>query len=109
MPECFKKAFPDSVCPVIVDFTEVKYQKPGKVKQQNQMYSHYKSGHTIKFMIGIVPNGMITFLSETYSGRSSDTFITITSGFLSLLSPGDVVCADKGFPVITAKDVITIM
>ncbi|CAI6359155.1 unnamed protein product [Macrosiphum euphorbiae] len=35
-----------------------------------------------------------------YGGRSSDSFITNDSGFLSILEPGDQILADKGFPGI---------
>lgn len=42
-------------------------------------------------------------LSEAFGGHSSDKAITAGSKeFLSKLEPGDVVFADKGFPLITA-------
>ncbi|KAH7961198.1 hypothetical protein HPB52_005395 [Rhipicephalus sanguineus] len=44
----------------------------------------------------------MTFVSEAYGGRTSDTHITIESGFLNRIEPGDVVVADKGFPGIKA-------
>ncbi|KAH9378551.1 hypothetical protein HPB48_009851 [Haemaphysalis longicornis] len=36
--------------------------------------------------------------NQAYGGRATDAFITVDSGLLSLLDPGDVVLADKGFP-----------
>lgn len=43
------------------------------------------------------------FISEAYAGKSSDKFITINSGFLEALRPGDEVMADRGF---TIRDVL---
>lgn len=43
---------------------------------------------------------MVSFLSKSYGGRSSDSFITNNSGFLEKLEYGDQVLADKGFPSI---------
>jgi hypothetical protein len=61
-------------------------------------------------LIGIAPNGAITFVSKCHGGRASDTMITNTSGFLSKLASGDMVMADKGFPVIkSVKGVITVI
>lgn len=39
-------------------------------------------------------------MSKAYGGRCSDAYITVDSGFLDLVQPGDVVMADKGFPGI---------
>lgn len=49
-----------------------------------------------------MPNGTVTFISQAYGGRTSDTHITLESGFLDRVGPGDVVLADKGFPGIKA-------
>lgn len=65
---------------------------------QNLMYSNYKGTYTAKFLIGIAPNGVITFMSRAYGGRATDAFITVDSGLFSLLEPEYVVLADKGFP-----------
>ena len=45
----------------------------------------------MKFLIGIAPNGAISFLSEGWCGRASDKRITVESGFLEKLEYGDVV------------------
>ena len=37
------------------------------------------------------------FISSGYGGRASDKFITMNSGILDYLRPGDEVMADRGF------------
>ncbi|KAL4720608.1 hypothetical protein ACJJTC_006950 [Scirpophaga incertulas] len=64
------------------------------------MYSDYKHGYTIKFLVGCTPCGFISFVPKCYGGRSSDCFITNDCGLIDLLELGDTVLADKGFPSI---------
>lgn len=65
------------------------------------MYSHYKGAYTLKWLVAIVPNGMIAFISKPYGGRHSDSHITRHSGFLTHVHQGDLILSDKGFPAIT--------
>lgn len=64
------------------------------------LYSNYKGGYTLKFLVGISPCGAVCFRSKAYGGRCSDAFITVDSGFLDLVMPGDIIMADKGSPGI---------
>ena len=60
-------------------------------------------------MIGISPNGMVTFISHLYGGHVSDKALTADCGLIELLEAGDVVMADKGFDIkdlLVAKKVI---
>ncbi|XP_037515634.1 uncharacterized protein LOC119392748 [Rhipicephalus sanguineus] len=100
MPACFKLHYPR--CRYIIDCTEIRTEEPPTVEQKRALFSHYKGCYTLKFLIGILPNGVVTFLSDAYGGRTSDTRITLESGFLDRIEPGDIVLADKGFPGIKA-------
>ena len=82
-----------------IDCTEVFTERPLKLRTRAQLYSNYKSHQTTKYLIGIAPNGFITFLSFGYSGRASDKCVVKTSGFLDLLDPGDHIMADRGFDI----------
>ena len=53
----------------------------------------------VKFLIAIVPQGVISFVSKGWGGRASDKHITENSGILSHLLPGDQILADRGFNV----------
>lgn len=98
MPSVFKPDY--SQCRVIIDSTEFVVQQPATVEQRVQFYSHYKKGYRIKIVIGCLPSGLICLVSKSHGGRATDAQITISSGLLDLLEPGDVVLADKGFPQI---------
>ncbi|XP_015374594.1 PREDICTED: uncharacterized protein LOC107169384 [Diuraphis noxia] len=72
MPLCFNN-FLDTT--VVLDCTEISVQVPKCLACRIRLYSNYKSTFTLKFMIGITPGGLISFVSEPYGGRSSDNAI----------------------------------
>lgn len=98
MPESFKRKYKNKVA-VIIDCFEVFTERPASLDGSSQLYSHYKHHHTIKVLIGIIPQGAISFISKAYGGKCSDKFVTMDSKILDNLEVGDVVMADRGFLV----------
>ncbi|GFX48696.1 THAP-type domain-containing protein [Trichonephila clavipes] len=82
---------------IIVDCTEIEVQKPSSPMEQQMTFSRYKNANTFKGMIGITPNGAISFISELFTGSISDKEVFIRSKLMDRLEPNDVVMADKGF------------
>jgi len=63
LPDSFKINFPNCRC--IIDCTEIKVEQPSTVEQRVYLYSSYKSCYTVKTLVAITPNGMISFLSKS--------------------------------------------
>ena len=64
-----------------------------------QTFSNYKHHNTVKFLISITPQGVITFISKGWGGRTSDKHLTEHCGILKKLLPGDQIMADRGFTI----------
>ena len=95
MPRSFCDKYPK--CRVIVDCTEIRTETPSSLQLRSLLYSEYKSHMTYKSLIGISPAGVVTFVSDLYSGSISDKQITKLSGLVNLCEEGDAIMADKGF------------
>ena len=98
MPMCFRKEFGEKVV-VVLDCFELFTERPSSALNKVYTYSNYKHNQTVKYLIGIAPQGVITFISEGWGGRTSDKYITEKSGILDNLLPGDVVMVDRGFNI----------
>lgn len=72
IPYCFEK-FTNTR--VVLDCTEIPIQRPKCLTCRIKTYSNYKSTFTMKFLIGISPGELITFISKPYGGRASDKLI----------------------------------
>ncbi|KAI4455392.1 thap domain protein [Holotrichia oblita] len=97
LPICFKNF---SNVRVIVDCTEITVQRSKNLCCRIFTYSHYKGTQTIKFMIGVSPAGLITFISKAYGGRASDKAIFEQSGIIDMLDMHkDAIMVDKGFRI----------
>ena len=96
MPACFGD-YPTTR--VVIDATEVFIEQPSSPVAQQQTFSLYKNNNTLKVLIGVTPSGIVSFVSKLYDGSISDHELTVKSGLLDLLEPGDSVMPDKGFTI----------
>jgi len=94
MPKCFNN-FKNTR--IVIDCIEIPIMKPKTLSASIIIYSHYKSTYTAKFMTGVTPAGLLSFVSQGYGGRVSDKFIFENSLLINLLEEDDAIMADKGF------------
>ncbi|KNE54125.1 hypothetical protein AMAG_00127 [Allomyces macrogynus ATCC 38327] len=98
MPAGFRELYPSTR--IIIDVTKLKIQKLLSLTLQVTTYPCYKSSNTAKFLIAIVPNGMITYVSKGYPGCISDyQIMALCKDLVEKLDSGDMVMADCGFKV----------
>jgi hypothetical protein len=99
MPIDFSKKFPNTR--VILDATEQPIHKPSNVEAQFKTWSSYKHKNTLKTMIGVTPNGAVSYVSSTYGGSVSDRQIIERSSLLDVgkFDAGDSIMADRGILV----------
>jgi len=64
MPRCFQIAFGRSVA-VIIDCFEVFIERPSNLEARAATWSNYKHKDTVKILLGIAPQGVLTFVSDT--------------------------------------------
>lgn len=69
MPSYFRDHSPK--CVVIINCFEVFIEKPNDLTARAQTFSTYKHLNTVKVMVGITPQGTISFISQPWGGRVS--------------------------------------
>ena len=92
---CFQQAFGKTVTVVIACF-ELFIDRPTNLLAQAQTFSSCKHHNTIKVLIGITPQGTISFISQVWGGRTSRKYLTEHCGLLDKLMPGDMIRGDRG-------------
>lgn len=98
MPLSFRENFGLKVV-CIVDCFEIFIERPSNLLARQKTWSNYKHMNTVKYLIGICPQGVVTFISFGWGGRTSDKYLTEHSTFLQNLLPADIVLADRGFDI----------
>ena len=86
IPTSFQKFFRQ--CTVIIDCTEIFVERPTDLLARARVWSNYKHHSTIKFSIGITPQGTISHVSKCAGGRISNKEIVEKSTFVNHLVPG---------------------
>ena len=97
MPFDFRREVNRCIC--IIDWFEVFCERPSDLMARAQTFSNYKHHNTVKFLIVITPQGVVSYVSKEWDGRVSDKHLTENCGLLHFLEPGDVILANRGFTV----------
>ena len=89
MLECFKGTYPNTR--VIIDCTEVFYQKPSGLTNQSSLFSYYKHNITFEVLVRTPSSGAITIICELYDGSTSDAITIISELYDGSLSDAEIV------------------
>ncbi|XP_022104561.1 uncharacterized protein LOC110986724 isoform X2 [Acanthaster planci] len=98
MPMCIRMTYPNTR--VILECAEVKVQGlPCPMGAPLEPSPNDKDLTTAKGLVGITPCGAVSFVSDLYTGSTSDKAITKMSGILENLEGGDQVLMATSFPI----------
>ena len=64
MPDCFPASFGEKVT-VILDCFEVFFERPTNLEARAATWSSYKHHNTVKVLLGITPQGSVSYVSDT--------------------------------------------
>ncbi|PWA15596.1 hypothetical protein CCH79_00018474 [Gambusia affinis] len=105
LPTALRASHPD--CAVIVDCFTVPLEEPASTvtehgqqettlpRAEGMPHSH----GSLKYLIGVAPQGVVTFVSRGAPGSVSDRSLAEGCGFLCKLLPGDVVLACRDLDI----------
>ncbi|KAM6901018.1 uncharacterized protein PEZ65_019216 [Lycodopsis pacificus] len=85
MPQEFRKYYPNTTC--VLHFCQCYVQKTPNRESGAKPHVHYYD--TVKYVVAVAPCGLIMFISGAYKVHSSEKSITMDSGLLDNLKPGD--------------------
>ncbi|XP_059895294.1 uncharacterized protein LOC132448209 isoform X1 [Gadus macrocephalus] len=97
LPAAVRAAHPD--CAVIIDFFTVSLERPPTAPHGERPGRAGPGGNTLKYLIGVAPQGVVTFVSGGVAGDVGDKTLVEGCGFLCKLLPGDVVLASHGLDI----------
>lgn len=96
LPAALRTSYPD--CAVIIDCFMVPFEEP--VSRGNQQQQEVGTSYNVlKYLIGVAPQGVVTFVSRGVLGNVSDKSLAEGCGFLCKLLPGDVVLASRDLDI----------
>ncbi|GBM82035.1 hypothetical protein AVEN_74035-1 [Araneus ventricosus] len=84
----------------IIDCLEIEI--PSNPVHQALTWSNYYNCNTLKFLISCTPDGLVSFISVGYGGRTSDVMIVEHSGYLEKLMSETSAMVDRGFKHISS-------
>ena len=84
-------------CRMIVDCTDIEVVILKRMDLQRLTNSTYRSMNSLKALVGVAPNGVITFVSKVCAGSTSVKHIVQKCGILNHFVAGNLILADKGF------------
>ncbi|XP_020487666.2 uncharacterized protein [Labrus bergylta] len=98
LPAALCASHPD--CAVIIDCFTVPFEEPvSRGNQQQLQHGMGMSYNVLKYLIGVAPQGVVTFVSRGVLGNVSDKGLAEGCGFLCKLLPGDVVLANRDLDI----------
>jgi len=97
LPDHIRQKYPNLYG--ILDCTEFKIETPSSLVAQSSTYSTYKSNNTFKVLYLTSATGMILYVSDSYSGKTSDKEIVNQSKVLDLIPEGSHILVDRGFEI----------
>jgi len=67
MPACFQASFGKKVA-ILIDCFEIFIDQPSNLEARASTWFNYKHNNTVKVLIGITPQGVVSFVSNCWGG-----------------------------------------